>query len=197
MRDTRRMDREKVRGTQCASLLNGLLQRTSTWRSQLLREFDRCRVLYEKFLEFNPANCTTWIKYAELETALGDVERSRAIYELAVGQEVLDMPEIVWKAYIDFEAEQEQVSAWISSFLRDLCLSWPFAAHRWATCGGYTGDCWSARTTSRCTWPTPTSRPRWPRAPRTLSPAPAASTRTPTPTCATTVRVVPLFPCCV
>lgn len=25
-----------------------------------LREFDRCRVLYEKFLEYNPANCSTW-----------------------------------------------------------------------------------------------------------------------------------------
>ena len=27
-----------------------------------LREFDRCRILYEKFLEFNPENCTTWMK---------------------------------------------------------------------------------------------------------------------------------------
>lgn len=75
-----------------------------------LREFDRCRLLYEKFLEFNPANGTTWIKYAELETALGDLERARGIYELAVDQAVLDMPEIVWKAYIDFEAEAEQIA---------------------------------------------------------------------------------------
>jgi hypothetical protein len=27
-----------------------------------LREFDHCRRLYEKFLEFGPDNCTTWIK---------------------------------------------------------------------------------------------------------------------------------------
>ena len=27
-----------------------------------LREFDRCRILYEKFLQFNPENCTTWMK---------------------------------------------------------------------------------------------------------------------------------------
>ena len=27
-----------------------------------LREFDRCRLLYEKFLQFNPQNCTTWMK---------------------------------------------------------------------------------------------------------------------------------------
>lgn len=27
-----------------------------------LREFERCRILYEKFLEFGPENCTTWMK---------------------------------------------------------------------------------------------------------------------------------------
>ncbi|RNA13134.1 crooked neck 1 [Brachionus plicatilis] len=73
-----------------------------------LREFDRCRTLYEKYLEFNPQNCTTWIKYAELESILGDTERARAIYELAVEQPILDMPEIVWKAFIDFEIDQEE-----------------------------------------------------------------------------------------
>lgn len=59
-----------------------------------LREFDRCRKLYEKYLEFNPENCTTWIKFAELETILGDVERARSIFELAIGQPRLDMPEV-------------------------------------------------------------------------------------------------------
>ncbi|OCT79813.1 hypothetical protein XELAEV_18026624mg [Xenopus laevis] len=52
-----------------------------------LREFDRCRKLYEKFLEFTPENCTTWITFSELETILGDV---------------------LWKSYIDFEIEQEE-----------------------------------------------------------------------------------------
>lgn len=33
-------------------------------------------------------------QYAELETILGDVERARAIFELAVGQTLLDMPEV-------------------------------------------------------------------------------------------------------
>ncbi|EDK98626.1 mCG119911 [Mus musculus] len=73
-----------------------------------LREFDRCRKLYEKFLEFGPENCTSWIKFAELETILGDVERARAIYELAISQPRLDMPELLWKSYIDFEMEQEE-----------------------------------------------------------------------------------------
>lgn len=31
------------------------------------------------------------------------MDRARAIYELAVNQSRLDMPEILWKAYIDFE----------------------------------------------------------------------------------------------
>ncbi|XP_041109699.1 crooked neck-like protein 1 [Polyodon spathula] len=73
-----------------------------------LREFDRCRKLYEKYLEFGPENCSTWIKFAELETILGDMDRARAIYELAIGQPRLDMPEVLWKSYIDFEIEQEE-----------------------------------------------------------------------------------------
>lgn len=60
-----------------------------------LREFDRCRKLYEKYLEFSPENCTTWIKFAELETILGDTERARGIFELAIGQPRLDMPEVM------------------------------------------------------------------------------------------------------
>ena len=75
-----------------------------------LREFDRCRKLYEKFLDYNPENCATWMKFAELEGVLGDIERARAIYELAVSQPSLEMPEIVWKAYIDFEIKEQEFS---------------------------------------------------------------------------------------
>lgn len=71
-----------------------------------LREFDRCRLLYQKFLEFGPENCITWMKFSELENLLGDIDRARAIYELAIGQPRLDMPELLWKAYIDFEVNQ-------------------------------------------------------------------------------------------
>ena len=73
-----------------------------------LREFNHCRKLYEKFLEYNPGNCMTWIKYAELEAILGDIDRSRAIYNLAVEQPQIDMPEVLWKSFIDFETEQEE-----------------------------------------------------------------------------------------
>lgn len=73
-----------------------------------LREFDRCRRLYEKFLEFSAENCVTWMKFAELETLLGDIDRARGIFELAISQSRLDMPELLWKAYIDFEISQEE-----------------------------------------------------------------------------------------
>ncbi|CAG8553836.1 6359_t:CDS:10 [Funneliformis caledonium] len=73
-----------------------------------LREFDRCRTLYTKYLEHNPSNCYAWIKFAELEKMLGDYDRCRAIFELAVEQPVLDMPELLWKAYIDFEFTEEE-----------------------------------------------------------------------------------------
>ncbi|GKT39974.1 pre-mRNA-splicing factor clf1 [Colletotrichum spaethianum] len=71
-----------------------------------LFEFLRCRTLYEKHIEWNPSNCQTWIKFAELERGLDDLERTRAIFELAVSQPILDMPELLWKAYIDFEEEE-------------------------------------------------------------------------------------------
>jgi len=71
-----------------------------------LFEFLRCRTLYEKHIEWNPSNCQAWIKFAELERGLDDLERTRAIFELAVGQPTLDMPELLWKAYIDFEEEE-------------------------------------------------------------------------------------------
>ncbi|KAH0566482.1 NineTeen Complex (NTC) component [Trichoglossum hirsutum] len=71
-----------------------------------LFEFVRCRTLYEKYIEWNPANCQAWIKFSELERGLDDLDRTRAIFELAIEQPTLDMPELLWKAYIDFEEEE-------------------------------------------------------------------------------------------
>lgn len=39
-----------------------------------LREFERCRTLYEKFLLFDPENCSAWMKFAELEALLGKLK---------------------------------------------------------------------------------------------------------------------------
>jgi crooked neck len=71
-----------------------------------LGNVDRCRTLYEKALELNPFACSTWVKFAELEKSLMETERTRAIFELAVGMDQLDQPEILWKSYIDFETEE-------------------------------------------------------------------------------------------
>lgn len=84
-----------------------------------LKEFDRVRKLYEKWIEWDPSSAATWVKFAELEQNLFDLERVRAIYELGISQADselggLDMPEVLWKAYIDFEfgeREMERVDA--------------------------------------------------------------------------------------
>ncbi|XVF24057.1 hypothetical protein REPUB_Repub13aG0093900 [Reevesia pubescens] len=68
-----------------------------------LGNIDRCRTLYEKYLEWSPKRCYTWVKYAELEMTLCEVPRARAIFELGIAQPVLDKPELLWKSYIEFE----------------------------------------------------------------------------------------------
>ncbi|KAG1741196.1 hypothetical protein EDD22DRAFT_921500 [Suillus occidentalis] len=72
-----------------------------------LRDFDRVRTLYEKYLEYDPTNSAAWIKYAALETALEDFTRAEVIFELGASQASLSMPEILWKAYIDFEVDEQ------------------------------------------------------------------------------------------
>lgn len=73
---------------------------------QQLGNIDRCRKIYDKYLEWAPHNCNAWVQFAEMERLLGETERARAIYELAVKQPALDMPEALWRAYIDFEAAE-------------------------------------------------------------------------------------------
>ncbi|XP_019091706.1 PREDICTED: crooked neck-like protein 1, partial [Camelina sativa] len=74
-----------------------------------LGNVDRCRKLYQRYLEWSPENCYAWTKFAELERPLAETERARAIFELAISQPALDMPEVLWKAYIDFEISQGEV----------------------------------------------------------------------------------------
>jgi len=106
-----------------------------------LREFDRARTLYEKYLEvgiqftvlfritlmpfvqYDPSNSPAWIKFAELEAQLQDFARARAIFELGVSQSPLSMPEVLWKAYIDFEIEEGEREAARALYERLLKLS--------------------------------------------------------------------------
>ncbi|KAK9478331.1 hypothetical protein V1514DRAFT_331648 [Lipomyces japonicus] len=56
-----------------------------------LREFDRCRKLYEKYLEVFPRTPQAWLDYAELEQMLGDEDRARGILQLAMSIPDLDL----------------------------------------------------------------------------------------------------------
>ena len=71
-----------------------------------LGNVDRCRALHEKHVEWAPSSAAAWLKFAELESGLGEAARARALFELAAGQALLDMPEALWKGYIDFEIAQ-------------------------------------------------------------------------------------------
>ncbi|XP_055335317.1 crooked neck-like protein 1 [Paramacrobiotus metropolitanus] len=109
IRQKRPADARKILGVAIGKCPKDKLFRGYVELEVQLREFDRCRLLYEKFLEFEPGNCSTWMRYAELEAVLGDVTRARAIYNLAVNQPRLDMPEVLWKSFVDFEIEQKAV----------------------------------------------------------------------------------------
>lgn len=96
----------KTMGTAIGMCPKNKLFRTYIEQELSLYEFDRARTLYEKWVVFDPSNSTAWLKFAELERGLDDLERCRAVYELAVSEPELEMPELVWKGYIDFEEEE-------------------------------------------------------------------------------------------
>ncbi|KAH9996339.1 pre-mRNA-splicing factor CLF1 [Russula vinacea] len=91
--EVRRLDlpaARKVLGTAI-----GMCPKEALFKGYIQLEFD-----------FDPTNSAAWIKYAELETQLADYNRARGIFELGVSQTPLSMPELLWKAYIDFEVEE-------------------------------------------------------------------------------------------
>jgi len=68
-----------------------------------LAEIDRVRKLYERYIEIFPENPKPWIKWGEWEKSIDELERYRAIFDLAINNTIISMPETVWKAYIDNE----------------------------------------------------------------------------------------------
>lgn len=73
-----------------------------------LGEIERCRTLYGKYIAFAPHNAVAWQKFASLEGTVGETARARAIYELGINQPELDMPEMLWKSYLDFEVAERE-----------------------------------------------------------------------------------------
>jgi len=75
-----------------------------------LGEVDRCRAILAKFVAAAPSKVRAWTAFADFEAGLGERRRARAVYDLAVDQPVLDAPETVWKAYIDWEMRLEEAA---------------------------------------------------------------------------------------
>lgn len=67
---------------------------------------ERCRKIYERQIQVFSFISDVWTNYALFESRLGELQRSRYIFEIAIAQQELDMPENVWKAFIDFEISQ-------------------------------------------------------------------------------------------
>ena len=64
----------------------------------LLGEVERCRRIYEKWIEQRSEKAEVWCRYAEMEDRLEEAGAGRSrIMELGVGQGRLDRPERVWK----------------------------------------------------------------------------------------------------
>lgn len=70
-----------------------------------LGELDRCRKLYQSYIEFQPYNHTIWLSFISFELNLFEYERCRQLYELSLKQSKLTQSESVWKSYIQFETD--------------------------------------------------------------------------------------------
>ena len=72
-----------------------------------LREFDRLRKIYERYIEFSPDKLQIWLDFARLEEDLGDEDRVRAIYRLALRADITKLSRgdqvSLMDSYIDFE----------------------------------------------------------------------------------------------
>lgn len=75
---------------------------------QALLNFDNCRIIYGKWIERFPESGKAYIAFATFEANLEEFERANAIYEIAIESESLDLPELVWKSYIDLEIERKR-----------------------------------------------------------------------------------------
>lgn len=118
----------------------GMCPKRKTFRKYIeleikLKQFDRVRKIYEKFLEFDSSSVDTWMNYAELEENLGDEERCRAIYELAISKsEELDLSEesrlALMQRAVTFEIDEQEFTLarnrheWYVEISGDLPVIW-------------------------------------------------------------------------
>ena len=92
--------------------------------------------------QYDPSLSSAWIQWTQVESAVEDFERVRAIFELAV-QQGLDMPEIVWKV-----CAFRVIGTWLIP-LRHISISRLAKASEKGR-GTSMNDCWSGHHMSRC-----------------------------------------------
>ena len=101
----------KILGTSLGMCPEELVFRNYIDMEIKLKEFDRTRKLYEKYIEFKPSDPKVWIEYSELEENLGDEDRARGIYTIALNSEVdslsYDSKLAILKRFITFETDSE------------------------------------------------------------------------------------------
>lgn len=114
VRQKRLSDARKILGLACGKC--ALLRKASLYRKyilleQTMGEIDRCRSIYTKWLEVMPDHSPAWKGLASMEMRVGEVERARAVFELALQQEEFNAEahEGLWNAYIAAEREQGDV----------------------------------------------------------------------------------------
>lgn len=60
---------------------------------------DRIRKLFEEFLWSSPSKTETWIGCATFEREVGESERARSHYDLALKLNALDQPEMLYEVF--------------------------------------------------------------------------------------------------
>lgn len=89
--------------------LGVLPQKDSLYREYIAMEralgaIERVRTLYMLWLERNPTATVAFIEFANMEANdLAETARARDIFEVGIQSAQLDEPEVLWRAYIDFE----------------------------------------------------------------------------------------------
>ena len=70
------------------------------------------RKIYEKFIEFQPSDLQIWSQYGELEENLGDWDRVRGIYTIALDENsdflTKEAKIVLLQKYITFETESQE-----------------------------------------------------------------------------------------
>ncbi|KAH8582602.1 crooked neck HAT repeats [Cryptosporidium sp. chipmunk genotype I] len=74
-----------------------------------LGNFDRCRVLFTKYIEYDPISTDSWIKYMRFEYNLHEIKRVISIAEAAISMPELDSPEIIWQYYIELMINEKNI----------------------------------------------------------------------------------------